>query len=351
MNFLSSHLNTGSAALLVGVVLVVGILHTIVPDHWVPITLIARQRGWTRGQTARAALLAGTGHVVTTLILAAVVWLAGVAVAAKFGHLVDTISSLALVAFGLWIAISSWLELRSGDGHGHSHGPHGHTHDFSHLAGPSDSVDSIHGPELQRMYGKHGILELSIYEFGQPPRFRFTATRPETVQMVTVETLLEDDARQSFAFARRGEYWESLDDIPEPHGFEINVIVNHDGHAHSYQTVFAEHEHHHDDHEHHDHVAVRKPSSRTALLLILGSSPMVEGIPAFFAAGKYGVGLILLMAFVFAASTILVYVVLCVYSTDRLQRVKFGAIERYGEVLSGAFIAVVGLVFWVFPIL
>lgn len=45
MNFLSSHLNTGSAALLVGVVLVVGILHTIVPDHWVPITLIARQRG------------------------------------------------------------------------------------------------------------------------------------------------------------------------------------------------------------------------------------------------------------------------------------------------------------------
>jgi hypothetical protein len=31
--------------------------------------------------------------------------------------------------------------------------------------------------------------------------------------------------------------------------------------------------------------------------------------------------------------------------------VKFGAIERYGEVLSGAFIAVVGLVFWVFPIL
>jgi ABC-type nickel/cobalt efflux system permease component RcnA len=335
----------------VGVVLVVGILHTIVPDHWVPITLIARQRGWTRGQTARAALLAGTGHVVTTLILAAVVWLAGVAVAAKFGHLVDTISSLALVAFGLWIAISSWLELRSGDGHGHSHGPHGHTHDFSHLAGPSDSVDSIHGPELQRMYGEHGILELSIYEFGQPPRFRFTATRPETVQMVTVETLREDDARQSFAFARRGEYWESLDDIPEPHGFAINVIVNHDGHAHSYQTVFAEHEHHHDDHEHHDHVAVRKPSSRTALLLILGSSPMVEGIPAFFAAGKYGVGLILLMAFVFAASTILVYVVLCVYSTDRLQRVKFGAIERYGEVLSGAFIAVVGLVFWVFPIL
>jgi nickel/cobalt transporter (NicO) family protein len=291
MNFLSSHLNTGSAALLVSAVLVVGILHTIVPDHWVPITLIARQRGWTSSQTARAALLAGTGHVITTLILAAIVWLAGVAVAAKFGHWVDTISSIALVAFGLWIATSSWLQLRSGDGHGHSHDPHGHTHDFSHLAGPNNSVDSIHGPELQRMYGEHGALELSIYEFGHPPRFRFTSTRPETVETVTVETRREDGTQQTFALARRGTYWESINDIPEPHEFDIEVTIQHDDHAHSYQTAFAEHEHDPDGHDHHDHGAVRKPSSRTALLLILGSSPMVEGIPAFFAAGKYGLSL------------------------------------------------------------
>ena len=42
-----------------------------------------------------------------------------------------------------------------------------------------------------------------------------------------------------------------------------------------------------------------KTPARTALLLILGSSPMAEGIPAFFAAGKYGVGLIAIMAVVF----------------------------------------------------
>lgn len=55
-------------------------------------------------------------------------------------------------------------------------------------------------------------------------------------------------------------------------------------------------------------------------------------------------------ALVSAASTIPVYVVLCVYSTARLQRVNFGALERYGEVLSVALIAVVGLAFWMFPI-
>jgi hypothetical protein len=99
----------------------------------------------------------------------------------------------------------------------------------------------------------------------------------------------------------------------------------------------------------HDHV--HKTTARMALLLILGSSPMVEGIPAFFAAGKYGVGLIVVMAIVFAISTIATYVLLCVYSTAGLQRVRLGAFERYGEVLSGAFIALVGLAFWIWPVL
>jgi ABC-type nickel/cobalt efflux system permease component RcnA len=92
-------------------------------------------------------------------------------------------------------------------------------------------------------------------------------------------------------------------------------------------------------------------AARTALLLILGSSPMVEGIPAFFAASKYGIGLIIAMSVVFAISTIATYVVLCVYSTASLRRVRLGAFERYGEVLSGALIAVVGIVFWFWPVL
>lgn len=211
--------------LLLGSVVAVGVLHTIVPDHWVPIAILARQHRWSRSQTMKAALQAGTGHVVTTLLLASVVWMAGVAFATQFGHAVDIISSLALMGFGLWIAVSSWREMH---GHGHHHG-HSHEH----------------------------------------------------------------------------------------------------GHEHS------EHEHEH------------KTSKRTALLLIMGSSPMVEGIPAFFAAGKYGAGLIILMAILFAASTIATYVFLCVYSHQKLHHARFPAFERYGEVLSGSFIALIGLVFFV----
>ena len=199
-------------------------LHTAVPDHWVPITLIARQRGWSKAETARAALGAGLGHVVSTLAIALVVWVAGAVVAKRFGHLIDAAASAALVAFGAWIAISALLEMRRSERHGHSH-----AHDGGHD---------------------------------------------------------------------------------------------------------------------HDHRPGRKIGSSTALLLILGSSPMVEGIPAFFAAGRYGFGLIAVMSAVFASATIATYVVLCVGSAAGLQRARLGPIERYGEVLSGALIAAVGLVFW-----
>jgi hypothetical protein len=85
-------------------------------------TLIARQRGWSKAGTARASFQAGIGHVLSTLLIASVVWLAGAAVAARFGHVVDTAASVALDAFGCWIAIPARRELRGGDGHGHSHG-------------------------------------------------------------------------------------------------------------------------------------------------------------------------------------------------------------------------------------
>ena len=392
---------------------VVGVLHTIVPDHWVPITLIARQRGWSKGETARAAFQAGIGHVVSTLIIASVIWFAGVAVAAKFGRFIDTAASVALIGFGGWLAVSSWRELRGRSGHGHSYGHdhgHTHTHDFSFLSGPEPT--GIHGPELQRIDTGDGVIELSIFEHDAPPRFRLSGTDADRVQ---VETLREFGARQVFSFANRGKFWESVDEILEPHGFAVTVTLDHGDHARSYRTSFPEHDHDHGSHDHggdhirdddfdpkddplyaptrggaavlachrhahrhgggavhvhwheHDegtshvvtpeldsappqHAHNHKTTARTALLLILGSSPMVEGIPAFFAAGKYGVGVISAMAIVFALSTIVTYVVLCVYSTAGLQRVNLGAFERYGEVLSGAFIALVGVAFWLWPV-
>jgi ABC-type nickel/cobalt efflux system permease component RcnA len=111
----------GPQTLLVSAAVAVGVLHTMVPDHWAPIALIARQRGWSLARTARAAALAGVGHTVSTLAIAVVVWLAGVAAAARLGNLIETLVSVALISFGTWTAVTALRELRTQSGHAHLH--------------------------------------------------------------------------------------------------------------------------------------------------------------------------------------------------------------------------------------
>src|SRR5579872_3062252 len=236
-----------SASLLIATVAAIGVLHTMVPDHWAPIAVLARGQGWSRGRTARAAALAGFGHVTSTLLLGLVAWAIGTIAAAHYAYLVNRISAIALIAFGTWIAYTGWREIASAvDEH-----KHGHAHPHRH----SDGTEHVHWHE-------------------------------------------HDHAT-----------W---------HAVNGGAIALHE-HAHSI-------------------------TGRTALLLILGSSPMIEGLPAFFAASSYGPTLLGGMALVFAISTIGTYVVLSTAALGGFERLSLGKFERYGEVLSGAVVACVGVV-------
>ena len=312
----------GPPLLLVGAVAAVGVLHTIVPDHWMPIALIARQRGWSKAETAQAALRAGIGHVLSTLAIAVAVWAAGVAVADRFGHLVDLASSLALVGFGGWIAWSAWRELHPADGPERGHA-HRHRHGHSHAHVHAHSLGHIHDAIAD-------WRDQSEPEYGAPSDRRGPMPQDDPLYApLRGETAVLTRHRHVHRHGRGPAHLHWHDHLPAT--------------AHPVSTGFAAepplHAHRH------------KTTARTALLLILGSSPMVEGIPAFFAAAKYGVGLIAPMAAVFALSTIATYVALCVYSTAGLQRLRLGAVERYGEVLSGALIALVGVAFGLWPVL
>jgi hypothetical protein len=293
----------GAQWLLVGAVGAVGVLHTIVPDHWAPITVMARQRGWAAGETARTAAIAGLGHVASTLAIAIVVWFAGKAAAARFGSDVDTIASAALVAFGGWFAVSAWRDLlsrgghRHDGGHPHAHDRHQHRHDHSrsHSAADHAHADDDHDGGSDPLYlplrgASVALSHRHLHRHGRgAPHAHWHDHPPATAHVAAAITLPLDAPL----------------------------------------------------HEH-----VHRVSGRAALLLILGSSPMVEGIPAFFTAERYGPTLIAVMAAVFALATIATYVAMCVISAAGLQRLDLGPVERYGEVIGGIVIAAVGLVFW-----
>jgi cytochrome c biogenesis protein CcdA len=284
--------------LLILAVAIVGVLHTAVPDHWAPIALLARQRGWTRRETVNASVKAGAGHSLSTLAFGIGVWLVGVATAKSFGHWVDVAASVALVGFGCWIALGAWREVRSGGGkhphHRHDHSGHHHVHD--HDGGHAGSHHHDHGwtqdPRYSPLHG--GVVALRHAHLhrhgGGAPHFHWHDHAAATAHAVAVDAVPLHDHRHGMA-------------------------------------------------------------GRTALLLVLGSSPMVEGIPAFFAASRYGLLQVAVMSIVFCASTIAVYVALSVSAAEGLSRVHLGPVERYGEVISGAFIAVLGAVFAIWSLL
>jgi cation diffusion facilitator family transporter len=134
--------------------------------------------------------------------------------------------AIPIACVGLAVNIASaWLLSSGGHHHGHSHGGQGE-HDEAHLL----STPS-------------GDLILEVFENGVPPRFRLRAAMgpapsPETT---TITTIRPDGARQDFAVVARGEYLESVGEIPEPHAFSAQIRVG----AETYTTVFEEHDHGH----------------------------------------------------------------------------------------------------------
>ncbi len=152
--------------------------------------------------------------------------------------------AIPIAVLGLLVNLASvWL--LSGDHHGHSHG-HGHGHEDEHS----------HDEAGHRIFSSAGVFALSVFEDGVPPVFRITPETDSSIlnaaDAVSVTTIRPDGTRQTFAFADRGGYLESKDDIPEPHAFKAVVRLP-DG---EHQVEFEEHGHDHDDAQaaaHRDH--------------------------------------------------------------------------------------------------
>jgi nickel/cobalt exporter len=153
----------------------VGIIHSVLPDHWAPIAVVARTQRWTLARTARVSALAAGGHVVASLLLGGVTALIGLQFQHQFenqqGHVVGGVLVVTGVGFLLWglTGHGHAHELRwhgdaassagphehnegEGDGHPHSegadHAAHEHqTHQHEHSASPIAALQGAHAHE------------------------------------------------------------------------------------------------------------------------------------------------------------------------------------------------------------
>ncbi|STW26216.1 nickel/cobalt efflux protein RcnA [Klebsiella michiganensis] len=94
----------------------------------------------------------------------------------------------------------------------------------------------------------HGKVELSIFEEGQLPHWRFRTLSGQNWQTRDVSLVTnrgKGTFSQVFDFVEKDGFMESTQAIPEPHSFEVRLTLGHRGHVHDYDVTFHEHEHEH----------------------------------------------------------------------------------------------------------
>jgi cation diffusion facilitator family transporter len=136
--------------------------------------------------------------------------------------------AIPIACLGLAVNIASaWLLSGEGHHHGHSHGHENGAHAIHD--GPNDIATAA------------GTVRLEVFEDGVPPRFHLRAQSGPglTAQAASVETIRPDGTRQVFVMRDKGDFLESVAEIPEPHAFTANVRIGQD----TYPVTFEEHEH------------------------------------------------------------------------------------------------------------
>ncbi len=209
---------TAHAWLYLPVAVVLGGLHGLEPGH--SKTMMAAFIIAVRGTILQAALLGLSAAISHSLVIWALA-----ALALKFGNQwnVETTEPYFMVATGIIVvAMAAWTLWRLRGGHGHHH------HDEEkHLVHPD------------------GEVALSIHEEAAPPHFRIVG--PEQLAPVSLRTIRPDGATQTFSFHRRILFWESNEEIPEPHAFRVELAL---AGASGERTLAAQFEEHGHDHAH-----------------------------------------------------------------------------------------------------
>lgn len=228
----------GHAWLFVPSALLLGALHGLEPGH--SKTMMAAFIVAVRGTVWQAILLGLSATASHT----AIVWAIGLA-GLYFGSNLDLdtaepwfqlASAAIIIVVALWMVWRTWREQSAeASEHGHDH-PHDHDHGHD---------------EVRRIDTGHGLMALSIFEEGAPPRFRLHAERghPPIAAEISLTTSRPGGCAQAFSFVQREGYLESIEAIPEPHDFTARLSIAHGSHAHDFDVVFSEHDHWHE----HDH--------------------------------------------------------------------------------------------------
>jgi len=122
----------------------------------------------------------------------------------------------------------------------------GHEDEHGHTDGHGESAEIVKGPHGGRLLeNEHFAVEVTIFERGTPPEFRFFATdngkpvKPDNVTF-TVELTRFGGSVERIGFVPKDEYSVGNAVIKEPHSFDVKVRAQYEGK--SYEWAYESHE-------------------------------------------------------------------------------------------------------------
>ena len=82
--------------------LLISLLHAVIPNHWLPVLAIGRKEGWTLAETSRFTFIAGTAHVISTVIIGLLLGLIGSELTEHIEQFTRYIAPAVLILMGFY---------------------------------------------------------------------------------------------------------------------------------------------------------------------------------------------------------------------------------------------------------
>lgn len=88
-------------SIIVGTILI-SFLHALLPNHWLPVLAIGRKEGWDVAETSRVTFIAGTAHVISTIVIGVLLGLVGKELTVHLESFSHIIAPFILILMGFY---------------------------------------------------------------------------------------------------------------------------------------------------------------------------------------------------------------------------------------------------------
>ena len=82
--------------------LLISILHALIPNHWLPVLAVGRKEGWDLAEISRITFIAGSAHVLSTVVIGILLGLIGGELTSQMENFMHITGPSILILMGLY---------------------------------------------------------------------------------------------------------------------------------------------------------------------------------------------------------------------------------------------------------